>query len=250
MKHSIFLALRSTVFAAGFLWLWAWIAEFLRVYDPLLGGPLPPWTAAAGLSILAAGSMLAFLCVATFVARGRGTPALFDPPRRFVAAGPYRYVRNPMYIGGAFMLLGLGMAQRSPAIVLFVPAWWLLFHLLVVFYEERTLHTKFGDDYDRYRRATPRWIPRVTHAALAALVLIPAPLLDAAKSTAKWDCRIGGSPCAVAIPSIDLRLDTRANWDGAELVIQSEGEYNGGKLRISDRWTLSPDRRTLTFELQ
>jgi len=156
----IFVALRSAVFAAGFFWLWTWIALLLRAFDPALGGPLPPWTTSAGLWLLAAGAILAGWCIGVFIARGRGTPALFDPPRRFVAAGPYRFVRNPMYVGGALLLLGFGLAQRSPAIVLFVPAWCLLFHLLVVLYEERALHRKFGDEYDNYRRRTPRWIPR------------------------------------------------------------------------------------------
>ena len=77
-------------------------------------------------------------------------------------AGPYRFVRNPMYIGGALLLLGFGLYQRSPSIVLFAPGWWLLFHLLVVLYEEATLRSKFGPDYDAYCRRTPRWIPRYT----------------------------------------------------------------------------------------
>ena len=64
-----------------------------------------------------------------------------------------------MYIGGALLLLGFGLYQRSPSIVLFVPIWWLLFHLVVVLYEEATLRGKFGPDYDEYCRRTPRWIP-------------------------------------------------------------------------------------------
>ncbi len=72
-----------------------------------------------------------------------------------------------MYIGGALLLLGFGLYQRSPSIVLFVPAWWLLAHLLVVFYEEAHLRSKFGPDYDEYCRRTPRWIPRSIHPAAA-----------------------------------------------------------------------------------
>ncbi len=156
----IFVALRSAIAAAGFLWLWMWFASLLRAFDSPLGGPLPPWTATAGPWTVAAGAALALWCIGAFVVRGRGTPAPFDPPRRFVAAGPYRVVRNPMYVGGALLLLGLGLTLRSPAIVLFVPVWWLLFHLFVVLYEERALHTKFGRQYDDYCRRTPRWIPR------------------------------------------------------------------------------------------
>jgi protein-S-isoprenylcysteine O-methyltransferase Ste14 len=164
-----FVALRSALFAAGFLWLWAWVALLLRPFDDVLGGPLPAWSRAAGLLVLAFGGVVAAWSIGAFVVHGRGTPALFDPPRRLVARGPYRYARNPMYIGGALLLLGFGLFQRSPSIVLFVPAWWLLSHLLVVFYEEAALRGKFGPDYDAYCRRTPRWIPRSIRPAAAVI---------------------------------------------------------------------------------
>jgi protein-S-isoprenylcysteine O-methyltransferase Ste14 len=155
-----FTALRSAVFACGFLGLWGWIALGLRRFDPVLGGPLAAWTHTLGLALLVAGGAVAGRCIGAFIVQGRGTPALFDAPRRLVAVGPYRYARNPMYIGGALLLLGFGLDLRSPCIVLFVPAWWVLFHLLVILYEEPTLRRKFGDDYNAYCRRTPRWIPR------------------------------------------------------------------------------------------
>jgi protein-S-isoprenylcysteine O-methyltransferase Ste14 len=155
----MFVALRSALFTAGFLWLWVWIALLLRPFDDVLGGPLPAWSRAAGWAVLTSGGAVVAWCIAAFVVHGRGTPALFDAPRRLVAWGPYRYARNPMYIGGGLLLLGFGLYQRSPSIVLFVPAWWLLFHLLVVVYEETTLRSKFGPDYEEYCRRTPRWIP-------------------------------------------------------------------------------------------
>lgn len=74
--------------------------------------------------------------------------------------GPYRFVRNPMYLGGFLILLGFGLVRRSPAITLFAFAWLLLVHLAVVALEEPDLRRKFGESYDDYRRGVPRWLPR------------------------------------------------------------------------------------------
>jgi len=104
--QTTFVALRALVFGSGFLALWTYLAMLLRRFDGALGGSLPGWSFGLGISILALGGAVAGWCIVTFVVRGRGTPALFDAPRRIVAAGPYRYVRNPMYIGGALLLLG------------------------------------------------------------------------------------------------------------------------------------------------
>ncbi|MFI5127656.1 MAG: methyltransferase family protein, partial [Candidatus Acidiferrales bacterium] len=76
-----------------------------------------------------------------------------------------RYVRNPMYIGGFFLLLGLGLYLRSPAIVLMVAAIILTCHLLVVLYEEPTLRRKFGETYQAYCAAVGRWLPRLPRAS-------------------------------------------------------------------------------------
>src|SRR5213594_1218289 len=59
--------------------------------------------------IIVAGAALAIASILTFVFIGKGTPAPFDPPRKLVVAGPYRWVRNPMYIGAGLVLLGAAM---------------------------------------------------------------------------------------------------------------------------------------------
>ena len=144
----------------GFVFLWGWMAMGVRRYDPQLGIALPVWTATFGIPFMLIGGILVLLCAGAFVIWGKGTPAPFDAPRQFVALGPYRYVRNPMYIGGGLLLSGLGLYLRSPSIVLFVPAWWFLFHLVVVLYEEVALRNKFGSEYEDYCRRTPRWVPQ------------------------------------------------------------------------------------------
>ena len=113
-----------------------------------------------GIALMVVGGVVAFACVATFVTRGEGTPAPFDPPRKFVAAGPYQFVRNPMYIGGFLALAGFGLYEQSPAILFFALPWLLLVHLFVIFYEEPHLRTTFGSPYDAYCCSVRRWLPR------------------------------------------------------------------------------------------
>lgn len=154
-----FTALRGILYAAGFVLLWGWIAASVQRYDPRLPFTIAPWLRPIGLALIVAGALIDAWCVATFVTRGRGTPAPFDPPREFVATGPYRYVRNPMYIGAALVILGAGLALRSPAIVLLSGFFLLFFHVFVVLYEERALAPRFGESYRRYKRMVRRWLP-------------------------------------------------------------------------------------------
>ena len=155
----LFVALRGVTFAAAFVALWASLAVAARRMDPRWQAALPAWLQVPGLVVAVAGAALCAWCVALFVTRGRGTPAPFDPPLEFVAVGPYRWVRNPMYLGGFGVLLGAGLVLRSPSIVALAGAFLLLFHLFVVLYEEHALAARFGDPYQRYRAQVHRWLP-------------------------------------------------------------------------------------------
>ncbi len=151
---------RALVYASGFVAVWGGAALAVRPFDAAWGMTFPQWAVPLGSALLAGGAALAMRCVWLFVSVGRGTPAPFDAPRQFVALGPYRWVRNPMYVGGGAVLLGAGLIARSPAIALLAPAALLLAHLFVLLYEERTLRARFGDAYERYLREVPRWVPR------------------------------------------------------------------------------------------
>lgn len=156
----LFLALRATLYASGFVALWTWLAVSMGPLDARLGGPLPAWLRPLGAALAVAGAPLALWCVALFVTAGHGTPAPFDAPRRFVAVGPYRWVRNPMYVGGIGLLAGLGLWVRSPGMLLLALLALGLSHLFVVLYEEPALTRRFGDSYRTYRQRVHRWIPR------------------------------------------------------------------------------------------
>jgi len=151
---------RSFLYAALFVALWWWLATLARGFDHALGGPLPAWLRALAPELIGAGAILAFLCVVSFGLYGRGTPAPFDPPRDFVAAGPYRFVRNPMYIGALLTLIGAALWLQSPGILALAAAGLLAAHLLVVLVEEPSLEKRFGDSYREYRSNVRRWLPR------------------------------------------------------------------------------------------
>ena len=157
-----FAALRGLVYGSAFVFLWAWLATVVRRYDAGLPVSLPSPLRALGFVIAGLGGVITVSCIAVFASRGEGTPLPLDAPRKFVATGPYRYVRNPMYVGAILVLVGAGFAVLSPSIVLLGFAFWGLTHLLVLVYEEPVLTAKFGDAYTRYKAEVNRWLPRAS----------------------------------------------------------------------------------------
>lgn len=89
---------------------------------------------------------------------GGGGPGTAVPPARLVVTGPYRYTRNPMYLGHLIFLLGLALTLRSWAglALFFIQAIW--FNRRVV-QDELRLRELFGPDYSDYLRHVRRWIP-------------------------------------------------------------------------------------------
>lgn len=120
----------------------------------------------AGMVIGAAGAAVALWCIFTFALLGSGTPAPFDPPRRLVIQGPYRFVRNPMYIGAGLALAGAALFYGSLPLLGYAGLFLLTTHLFVVLYEEPALRRTFGQEYEAYCRQVRRWWPiaNETHA--------------------------------------------------------------------------------------
>jgi protein-S-isoprenylcysteine O-methyltransferase Ste14 len=118
---------------------------------------LPPLLA---LVLLGFGLALVSRTVTLFATVGEGTPAPWDPPRKLVVRGPYRYMRNPMATGGALILLSEAIFLGSIPL-----AGWILVVLVanatyIRLFEEPALARRFGDEYLVYKRNVPRWIPR------------------------------------------------------------------------------------------
>lgn len=112
------------------------------------------------LAVIGLGAVLYLLCLWVFATVGRGTPGPWDAPRRFVAVGPYRWVRNPIYIAALLVVLGEAWLYVSLPLLKYAFAMAACFHLFVIGYEEPALYRKFGDTYLEYKQAVARWIPR------------------------------------------------------------------------------------------
>lgn len=133
----------------------------------LLGYALPIWGQTPHLTggpWLAAGILLGVLGLALIISalvlfQKHGTPAQpHKPTRKIVRAGPYRFTRNPMYLGGNLVLLGLSF-------LFYLPWVWAVFliglpinHWGIVLEEEKYLEKKFGKQYRDYKKTVRRWI--------------------------------------------------------------------------------------------
>jgi protein-S-isoprenylcysteine O-methyltransferase Ste14 len=115
---------------------------------------------AAGTVLAIGGAALALWSVLAFAIIGRGTPAPFDAPRQLVVRGPYRYVRNPMYLGAALALAGAACAFESLALFGYLAVFVAAFTLFAIGFEEPTLRRAFGREYEDYCQRVHRWWPR------------------------------------------------------------------------------------------
>ena len=114
----------------------------------------------AGIIISLAGIALALWCVFAFASLGKGTPAPFDPPKRLVVRGPYRFSRNPMYIGAGIALIGAAMYYNSWVLIIYTIVLFFIVSGFIRWYEEPVLRRTFREEYDAYCRRVGRWLPR------------------------------------------------------------------------------------------
>jgi protein-S-isoprenylcysteine O-methyltransferase Ste14 len=99
-------------------------------------------------------------CAAAFTFIGKGTPAPSDAPIFLVKAGPYQWIRNPMYLGVLAIVIGQAILFRSFLLLGYALLVWGVAHLFVVFVEEPSLRRQFGESYETYLHNVPRWFPR------------------------------------------------------------------------------------------
>jgi len=114
-----------------------------------------------GLLCIGLGVTLLGACIIEFARTGRGTLSPVDPPRRLVARGLYRYVRNPMYLSITTIVLGEVILTGSLPLAVYWTLWFLGANLFVIGFEEPSLRDRFGASYDEYTRQVGRWMPRL-----------------------------------------------------------------------------------------
>ncbi len=131
---------------------------FLRGSGEAVMPSLSPWL--LGLLPLLGGIALYLWCAGAFTFIGKGTPAPIDAPVFLVRSGPYRWVRNPIYLGIFAVLIGEVILFHSLALAGYVLLVGIIVPSFVVLYEEPALRRRFGESYETYLRTVPRWLPR------------------------------------------------------------------------------------------
>jgi protein-S-isoprenylcysteine O-methyltransferase Ste14 len=128
--------------------------------DSSLGWALPPALRAPGAVALAGGVALVAWAEVALLRTARSTGGFGDAPDVLVARGPYRYGRNPIYLGAFFVLIGLAGWRGSPSLLLAGAAFLPLMHVFVIRVEEPATRRRLGAAYDTYSARVPRWLPR------------------------------------------------------------------------------------------
>jgi protein-S-isoprenylcysteine O-methyltransferase Ste14 len=121
------------------------------------GAELPGWVRWIGAAVIVAGVALMISFEAAF--KRVGTDANpYRPSTALATDGPYRYSRNPAYLGMATTYAGITLAAAAPwALLMLAPAVSVI-HYGVIAREEQYLERLFGEDYLAYKRTTRRWI--------------------------------------------------------------------------------------------
>ncbi|HEV2487667.1 MAG TPA: isoprenylcysteine carboxylmethyltransferase family protein [Terracidiphilus sp.] len=133
-----------------------WITRFRIPADE------PMWQILIAAMLILAGLTPGLESVRRFIYVGRGTLVPIAPPKHLVVSGFYRYVRNPMYVGVMVALTGEVILFWTRGLVIEALLAFLGFNLFIRLHEEPSLTRRHPEEYPRYKRNVPRWLPRLT----------------------------------------------------------------------------------------
>jgi protein-S-isoprenylcysteine O-methyltransferase Ste14 len=127
------------------------------------GSDLDGWPVAARVAgglLMAAGLAVLADVFVRFARDGAGTPSPAAPTVRLLVRGAFRYVRHPMYVATATVIVGEALAFAQPVLLVGAIAYITAMATLVQALEEPRLARRFGPSYETYKNAVPGWIPR------------------------------------------------------------------------------------------
>ncbi len=143
-----------TLFVAGFL---IGVALDRWMLSVSLGGVSRTALLFAGWTLTVAGMLVLLWALLTF-ARARTAILPSRPASTIVATGPFRYSRNPMYVGFSAIYVGLSLLMSMAWPLLLLPLVLLSLYALVIRREEHYLGHAFSDEYAAYRSRVRRWL--------------------------------------------------------------------------------------------
>ncbi len=160
LRHALSIVLLPVTALVGVpYWLLTAFVGFDTRWNSL--SPLAWFPRLAGIALVLFGLALFGWCVGLFARVGQGTLAPWDSTRKLVAAGPYRYVRNPMIGSVATVLGGQALIWGSWVMGIWASVFILVNHVYFVLSEEPGLERRFGESYWLYKANVPRWLPRL-----------------------------------------------------------------------------------------
>ncbi len=133
------------------------LAAFLLGWLAPLPLPVPGWLPLAGWGIVIAGLALAFWAVSHF-RRAQTTLDSHGGTTAIVTGGPYRFTRNPIYVGYVCILIGFPLVIDVYWGLILAPFLIVLMNRLVIEYEEAYLAQQFGQQYSDFKSKTRRWL--------------------------------------------------------------------------------------------
>jgi protein-S-isoprenylcysteine O-methyltransferase Ste14 len=141
------------VYAAGILA--GWLLD-RKWRSPIAAHP-SSWQSVLAAALIAFAFLLMIAAVGLFW-RARTSVIPNRPTSAFVVSGPYRFTRNPMYVGMAALYLGLSLALNSWWVVVLLPVVLWIIQRAVIAREERYLRARFPVEYPDYCQRVRRWL--------------------------------------------------------------------------------------------
>lgn len=156
LATAVFLCLGPGTIAGLIPW---WISRW-RFEPPFFGLEPVRWF---GVLLIALAAPILLESFARFALEGLGTPAPVLPTQHLVVKGFYRYVRNPMYVAVASIIVGQALLLGNAHLLIYAAVVTAGFLGFVLSYEEPKLRKTYGAEYEAYCARVRRWIPRITY---------------------------------------------------------------------------------------